>query len=118
PYSQDVVWVVDDWLLTRAGEIAPAFNTRHDLMHDGRWGNVVTVNGSTAERLAVRPGERIRLRMVNVANGRVFRPDFSRLDARVIAVDGMYAARPLDPSGFEIAPGNRLDLDITIPPTA
>jgi FtsP/CotA-like multicopper oxidase with cupredoxin domain len=50
-----------------------------------------------------------------VANGRVFAPDFSGLDARVIAVDGMYAARPLDPAGFELAPGNRLDVDITIP---
>jgi FtsP/CotA-like multicopper oxidase with cupredoxin domain len=115
PYSRDVVWVLDDWLLTPAGEIVPQFNTRHDLMHDGRWGNLVTVNGSTTERLEVAPGERVRLRLVNVANGRVFRPDFSGLDAKVIAVDGMYAARPLDPAGFDVAPGNRLDLDVTIP---
>ncbi len=25
----------------------------------------------------------------------------------------MYAARPLDPAGLELAPGNRADLDIT-----
>jgi FtsP/CotA-like multicopper oxidase with cupredoxin domain len=110
--------VLDDWLLTPSGEIAAEFNTRHDLMHDGRWGNVVTVNGSTAEQLEVAPGERIRLRLVNVANGRVFRPDLHGLDATVIAVDGMYAAHPLDPAGFELAPGNRLDLDITIPASA
>lgn len=118
PYSRDVVWVLDDWLLTPSGEIAPQFNTRHDLMHDGRWGNVVTVNGSTAERLEVAPGERLRLRLLNVANGRVFRPDLRGLDAAVIAVDGMYAARPLEPAGFELAPGNRLDLDLTVPPAA
>jgi len=29
----------------------------------------------------------------------------------------MYTARPLDPAGFELAPGNRLDLDVTIPPS-
>jgi FtsP/CotA-like multicopper oxidase with cupredoxin domain len=115
PYSRDVVWVLDDWLLGRDGEIVPEFNTRHDLAHDGRWGNVVTVNGSTTERLEVAPGERMRLRLVNVANGRVFRPDLGGLDARVIAVDGLYAAQPLDPAGFELAPGNRLDLDVTIP---
>ncbi len=115
PYSQDVLWVLDDWLITAQGGIFPEFNTRHDLAHDGRWGNVVTVNGHTREQLRVNAGERIRLRLLNVANGRVFRPDFRGLDAKVIAVDGMYGARPLDIAEFELAPGNRLDLDVTIP---
>ncbi len=115
PYSRDEVWVLDDWLLGPDGGLFPEFNTRHDLAHDGRWGNVVTVNGQRAPTLPVRPGERIRLRLVNVANGRVFAPDLSGLDAQVIAVDGLYAARPIDPVGFELAPGNRLDLDIQIP---
>jgi FtsP/CotA-like multicopper oxidase with cupredoxin domain len=115
PYTRDVVWVLDDWLLTDRGEIFPQFNTRHDLAHDGRWGNVVTVNGRTDEQLVVSAGERIRLRLLNVANGRVFLPDLAGLDAVGIAVDGMYAARPFDPAGFELAPGNRLDLDVTIP---
>jgi FtsP/CotA-like multicopper oxidase with cupredoxin domain len=118
PWSRDVVWVLDDWLLTPQGQIYPEFNTRHDLAMDGRWGNVVTVNGHTAEQLVVRPGERFRLRLLDVANGRVFAPDLSALDATVIAVDGMYTARPLPPNGFELAPGNRLDLDVTIPASA
>jgi len=116
PWSRDVVWILDDWLLTPEGQIDPRFNTRHDLAHDGRWGNVMTVNGSSDETLEVRAGERIRLRLVNTANGRVFAPDFSELDAKVIAVDGMYAARPLPAAGWELAPGNRLDLDVTIQP--
>ena len=115
PYSRDVVWVLDDWRLGPDGAIDPSFVTPHDLMHDGRWGSVVTVNGRVNETLTVRPGERIRLRLVDTANGRVFRPDFSSLDAKVIAVDGLATARPLDPAGFELAPGNRLDLDVTIP---
>ncbi len=115
-YSRDELWVLDDWLLNKDGTLYAEFNTRHDLAHDGRWGNVVTVNGRSTPRIAVRPGERIRLRLLNVANGRVFSPDFSGLDAKVIAVDGLYAAHPLSPAGFELAPGNRLDLDITIPP--
>jgi FtsP/CotA-like multicopper oxidase with cupredoxin domain len=60
----------------------------------------------------------LRLRLVNTANGRVFAPDFTALNAQVIAVDGMYAARPLPATGFVIAPGNRLDLDVTIPADA
>jgi FtsP/CotA-like multicopper oxidase with cupredoxin domain len=115
PYSRDELWVLDDWLLTQDGQLFAEFNTRHDLAHDGRWGNVITVNGRTTPRLDVAPGERIRLRLLNVANGRVFVPDFSDLDVKVIAVDGLYTARPLSLSGFEIAPGNRLDLDVMIP---
>lgn len=118
PYSRDELWVLDDWLLTPDGTLFSEFNTRHDLAHDGRWGNLVTVNGRITPRLEVRPGERIRLRLLNVANGRVFVPDFSGLDARVIAVDGLYASRPIDLAGFELAPGNRVDLDIVIPITA
>lgn len=118
PYSRDELWVLDDWLLTRQGALFAEFNTRHDLAHDGRWGNVVTVNGRLTPRLTVKPGERIRLRLLNVANGRIFVPDFSGLSARVIAVDGLYAARPVELGRFEMAPGNRLDLDITIPPDA
>jgi FtsP/CotA-like multicopper oxidase with cupredoxin domain len=116
-YSHDVVWVVDDWRLARDGQIDPSFNTPHDLAHDGRWGNVVTVNGRTAEELVVRPGERVRLRLVNTANGRIFRLDWAGLDAKIIAVDGMYARAPVDPAGFELSPGNRVDLDIRIPAT-
>ena len=115
PYARDVVWVVDDWRLGQDGQIDPNFNTPHDLAHDGRWGNVVTVNGRTGAELVVQPGERLRLRLVNTANGRVFRLDWAGLDARVIAVDGMYAREPVDPAGFELSPGNRIDLDVRIP---
>jgi FtsP/CotA-like multicopper oxidase with cupredoxin domain len=116
PWSRDVVWVLDDWRLDAEGEIDPRFNGMHDVMHDGRWGNVVTVNGHVNEELAVRPGERVRLRLVNTANARIFVPDFQPLKAIAIAVDGMYAERPFSAAGFELAPGNRVDLDLTIPP--
>lgn len=115
PYSHDEVWVLDDWRLGPDGQIDPRFVTRHDLAHDGRWGRHITVNGDTAHELRVAPGERIRIRLVNTSNGRVYRPDFGRLQARVIAVDGMYTARPLPARGFELAPGNRLDVDVVIP---
>ncbi len=112
-YSQDVVWVLDDWRLTKDGTaVDPRFNTGRDLMHDGRWGQMITVNGKLNHELIVKPGERIRLRMVNTSNARVYAPNFDGLDAKVIAVDGMYAEKPLSPAGFVLAPGNRLDLDI------
>jgi FtsP/CotA-like multicopper oxidase with cupredoxin domain len=44
-YTQDLAWVLDDWLFSKAGENYDQFVTRHDLAHDGRWGNLLTVNG-------------------------------------------------------------------------
>ena len=115
PYSRDLVWVLDDWLLDAGGRIHDQFNTRHDLAHDGRWGNVATVNGRVTPAFAVRPGERIRLRLIDTANGRAFAPDFSEMTGAVVALDGMYAAEPLPLAGIELAPGNRVDLDLVIP---
>lgn len=114
-YQQDVVWILDDWLLTPDQQVEPRFNTMHDLMHDGRWGNVITVNGRTDTVLTASPGSRIRLRLLNAANGRVFTPDFGTLEPRVIAMDGMYGRQPVPLGRAEIAPGNRMDLDIQFP---
>ena len=114
-YSQDVVWVLDDWRITDTGDLDERFNTRGDLMHDGRWGNVVSVNGSVDEELVVAPGERIRLRLINTSNARAYTPNFGELEPVLIAVDGMKVGVPSLLNGFELAPGNRIDLDITIP---
>jgi len=99
PYSRDEVWVLDDWRLGPDGQIDPNFVTRHDLAHDGRWGQLVTVNGETSQELIVRPGERIRLRLVNTSNGRVYRPDFSGLDTTP-APGGRVRDRTRQPGGF------------------
>ncbi|MEO8179764.1 MAG: multicopper oxidase family protein [Deltaproteobacteria bacterium] len=112
PYAEDVVWVLHDWLLDEQRQIVGQFNTTHDLAHDGRWGNTITVNGRTDTTLRVRAGERIRLRIINSSNGRVYAPDLVGLGAKLIAVDGLYLREPIDPGRFEIAPGNRIDLDL------
>jgi len=115
PWSQDLIWMLDDWRLLEKGTIYSHFNTHHDLMHDGRWGNVVTVNGKWNPEVSVSPGERIRLRMINGANARVFLPSFDGLEATVIAVDGRPVSTAFPYKRFYLAPGNRIDLDITIP---
>jgi FtsP/CotA-like multicopper oxidase with cupredoxin domain len=66
----------------------------------------------------VRAGDRVRLRLLNSANGRVFKPDFGALDVKIIAVDGLYLRQPIPYRGFELAPGNRVDLDITFAATS
>ncbi len=115
PYSQDLVLLVDDWLLDAQGQLDPEFDSSDDIHHNGRWGSEVTVNGRSGGVVSARPGERLRLRMVNASNARIYQLRFGDLQAVAVAVDGLYAQAPLDPEGFELAPGNRVDLDVTIP---
>jgi FtsP/CotA-like multicopper oxidase with cupredoxin domain len=115
PYDRDLVWVLDDWLLMEDAQIYDEFVTGADISHDGRWGNIPTINGAVRPTFEANPGERIRLRLVNSANARVFRPNLSALEPRGLAFDGMTASQPFDPRGYVLAPGNRLDLDITVP---
>jgi len=114
-YDQDQVIVLDDWRLDQDGQLDERFNTGHDLMHDGRWGNYVTVNGETGYTLKAKAGERLRLRFVNTSNARVYQLDFGDLEVKGFAVDGMLAREPFNPQGFELAPGNRLNVDVSIP---
>jgi hypothetical protein len=88
PWSQDWVWLMDDWLLQKDGTIYPHFNTGRDLMHDGRWGNAPTINGKFRPEYQIKPGERIRLRLINGANARIFSRHIQGLPADVIAIDG------------------------------
>lgn len=115
PPVRELAWFVDDWRLDRLGAIDPAFVTPHDLAHDGRWGNVVTVNGRAGLSESVGAGERIRMRLVNVANGRVFAPRVVGAEARVIAFDGRPTSEPLSLDGLVLAPGNRVDLEVAAP---
>jgi FtsP/CotA-like multicopper oxidase with cupredoxin domain len=118
PWSRDLVWLMDDWLLQKDGSIYPQFNTGRDLMHDGRWGNAPTINGKFRPEFTVRPGERIRLRLINGANARIFTPHIEGLSADVIAVDGKPVTQIFPFNRFVLSPGNRIDLDLTIPQQA
>ena len=113
--EREVIWVLDDWLLDESGQLDPRFVTRRDLAHDGRWGNVLTVNGYLRPELELPAGERIRLRILNVANGRVFALDLSPLGGEVVAFDGLGVRKLLDTNRIELAPGNRVDLDVRLP---
>ena len=114
PWSQEWVWLVDDWLLQKDGTIYPHFITGRDLMHDGRWGNVPTINGKFQPEYTAKPGERIRLRLINGANARIFAPHIYGLSATVIAVDGRPVTKFFNLDKFVLSPGNRIDLDVRI----
>lgn len=115
PYSKDIVWALDDWRLGQDGQIQESFGNSHDMMMNGRQGNVITVNGEVSPALDLKPGERVRLRVVNTSNARIYNLDLGDIAAKVIAIDGMYVKEAFDYKGFYLAPGNRIDFDIQIP---
>ena len=70
--DRDVVWMLSDWRLLPDAQIRDDFGNLHDKAHNGRVGDTVTINGRVPEAFPVRRGERIRLRLINAANARVF----------------------------------------------
>ena len=109
--DREVVWIIDDWRLTEDGAIMENFHHPMDLSHAGRLGNVATLNGKDSQSFSARAGERIRLRLINVANARIFALRFKGHRPYVIALDG-HPTTPHEPTdGLVILPpGARVDL--------
>jgi FtsP/CotA-like multicopper oxidase with cupredoxin domain len=109
--DRDVLWVLDDWRLTPEAKISADFGSIFDVSHAGRLGNTVTGNGKIAEEFAVRAGERVRLRLVNAANARIFGLRFGTLLPWLIATDGHATMpNPLHAARIVLGPGMRADL--------
>jgi FtsP/CotA-like multicopper oxidase with cupredoxin domain len=121
PVDRDITWVLDDWRLLRSAEIAGGFGDMHDMSHAGRIGNTVTINGTMPETFEVHQGERIRLRLINAANARIFGLEFDGHTPTVIALDGQ-PVTPHVPAGNRVVlgPAMRADLilDMTGDPAA
>ena len=107
--DRDLVWVLSDWRLDREARNVEDFGNFMDASHAGRIGNTVTVNGAVRETFDVRAGERVRLRLINACNARIFRLRFDGHAPWVIALDG----HPLEShrsSRVVLGPGMRADL--------
>ncbi|MBL8670772.1 MAG: multicopper oxidase family protein [Alphaproteobacteria bacterium] len=115
PVDRDVTWVLSDWRLGPDAQHVEDFGDMHDVSHAGRLGNTVTVNGRVSEEFAVRAGERLRLRLVNAANARIFGLRFGGHAPHVVAIDGQ-PVEPHRPDGgvIVVAPGMRTDLIVDL----
>src|SRR5687767_6563407 len=107
--DRDLVWVLSDWRLDREARITTDFMSFMDASHAGRIGNTVTVNGSIRESFAVRAGERIRLRLINASNARIYGLRFEGHEPSVIALDG-HPVAPHWEGRVLLGPGMRADL--------
>ena len=111
----DHVLMIDDWRLDQTAQIIGDFQNGHDLSHGGRLGNVVTCNGAMELRLTGRRGDRLRLRLINAANARVFTLALHGMRGWIVATDGMPVSQPrLVDDTFLLAPAQRLDLIVDI----
>lgn len=109
--DQDLLVLLDDWRLGGDGQIDDTFGDLHDAAQAGRLGDTLTVNGTAALDVRTRAGERVRLRLFNVADARVMGLRFTDHAPLVVALDGQpVVPRPAPDATVTLAPGQRADV--------
>lgn len=110
------VLVLDDWRMADGAKLADGFGSMRDRSHAGRIGNWVTVNGEGEPSLPARLNDRLRLRLINAANARVFELTATGLAGWIVALDGMPLATPEPLERVVLAPAQRADLIVDVRP--
>lgn len=111
--DRELVWVLDDWRLTREGQLSDSFGHPHDMSHGGRVGNTITINGVVPGPVQLRRGERIRLRLINAANARTFALNFKGHSPKIIAIDGQ-PVTPHAPADDQLVLGAAMRMDLIL----
>ncbi|CUJ91926.1 Multicopper oxidase mco [Ruegeria denitrificans] len=118
--DQDLTLMLDDWRLDPdTGHIVEDFDNSHDQSHAGRLGNLISVNGQFDPVFPVRRHDRLRLRLINASNARIYDLALDGVAGWIVALDGMPLEIPLEvEDGFPLAPAQRADLivDVTAEP--
>ncbi|KAF0231093.1 MAG: multicopper oxidase type [Beijerinckiaceae bacterium] len=120
PFDHDLVLAVSDWRLDDKGVLAEDFLDRRDSTRVGRLGNTLAANAGPAPgTMTVRPGARLRIRMVNVSNARVIPLKVSGFTAEVYSIDST-PCQPFDPLKRTVilAPASRIEMVLQAPPEA
>ena len=114
--DHDLTLTLDDWRLDpETGQITDDFDNGHDLSHAGRLGNLISVNGEFDPLYPVKTAERLRLRLINAANARIFDVALDGLKGWIVALDGMPLETPLVvEDSFPLAPAQRADLIVDV----
>ena len=96
--------------LPRTRSSTRALGPLGDWSHGGRTGNWITVNGEAGWSRQVGRYERLRLRLANVANARIFSLALEGLDGWFVALDGQPLEEARPAGSLVLAPGQRADL--------
>ncbi|MFC4731340.1 multicopper oxidase family protein [Salipiger abyssi] len=114
--DRDEVLVLNDWLLNpEDAQFMQPFGHPMSLSHGGRLGNLPGTNGTYDYAREVRANERLRLRLINASNARIFVLRLAGLDGWTVALDGMPLPAP-EPVEAELilAPAQRIDLIVDV----
>lgn len=106
----DTVLVFTDLRLAADGTM-PA-STMVDLMN-GRVGDQVLVNGQKNPALAVRLGEKRRIRLYNATNARFLRLAFENASMTIIGTDGGLLETPVPADAILLTPAERIELVVS-----
>ncbi len=114
--KHDLTLVIDDWRIGKDGKLDLAsLGAMMDWSHEGRLGNLLTVNSQNEPSFKLNAGEPYRLRLINVANSRILEIDPNSFNAKILAYDGQSIGTPqiLQYSPMLIGPAQRVDLLVT-----
>jgi FtsP/CotA-like multicopper oxidase with cupredoxin domain len=114
--DREEVLILDDWRIDpETAQIADTFGAMHDLSHAGRLGNYITTNGVYNLAKSVKRHERLRLRLINASNARIFQLALEGLEGWIVAMDGMPLAVPQPVEGsFLLSSAQRVDLIVDV----
>ncbi len=114
--DRDMVLMLDDWRIDpETVQITDDFDNGHDLSHAGRIGNLVTVNGQFDPSFRTKQNERLRLRLINASNARIFNISLDGLSGWLVALDGMPLEQPVQfTEVLPFAPAQRMDLIVDV----
>jgi len=117
PADQEVLAVIDDWLLDEEGQIRGPFPDPADVNGQGRIGSLITLNSRPApQTFTARPGARVRLRLLNACSARIMNLTFEGLRPLVVGIDGQ-SCEPFEPARMTLpsGPGSRFDVMFDLP---
>lgn len=114
--DREEVLILDDWLVNpETAQIDSDFNAGHSLSHAGRIGNYITTNGKYGLTLSANKHERLRLRLINASNARIFTLALNGLEGWTLALDGMPLVEPQPVTeAILMGPGQRVDLIVDV----
>ena len=114
PVDREEHWVLSDYKLADDNSQVEDFGRILDFGTEGRHGNVVTLNGEAAgphRVLAIRPNERVRLRILNAASARAFLVEFAGHAPWIVTHDGQAVPPHAIPDGrLLLGAGQRTDI--------
>ncbi|MES0825254.1 multicopper oxidase family protein [Ruegeria sp. SCP11] len=114
--DHDLTLMLDDWRLDpETAHIVDDFDNGHDQSHAGRFGNLVSVNGRFDPSYPVQSRDRLRLRLINASNARIYDLALDGLTGWIVALDGMPLDTPMAVGeSFPLAPAQRADLIVDV----